>query len=291
MPARPAFDLPIPGAPRLGHLLVALGAVLVHDLPPTHHETNGEVGVFGKRVGAPATHIVQRQATHATHRSTVLRNEREIHARLLVHLVAAGTLEVEQPREQIAPSVLRHHAPHDSANLRIEERSHQPLEQTRRRRVVGVEDDEDLAGRAIGRVEQRGGFSRAAVGPMHGDHASRVARRVPVDDAPRTVRGRVIDRNDRQPVRGIIGAEQRGQRMADYGLFIVCGYQHRDGGPVGGAHVHEGMPLPSEQPVQREHVLTHRVHTDDRHDCAKNDFEPDNDHGHGRRPGQLAPHA
>ena len=55
------------------------------------------------------------------HPPTAFRDEIEVHARLLVDLVSAGSLEVEQPREEIPSGVERHHASHDRADLWIEE--------------------------------------------------------------------------------------------------------------------------------------------------------------------------
>ena len=108
--------------------------------------------------------------------------------------------------------------------------------------------------------------------------------------------GCVVDRNDRHPFRGIVGVEQRGQRVADDRRLVVRRNQHGDRWPVGRTYIHEWMTLLPEEPVQCEHVLAQRIHAHSGHDAAEGDLESQKHDAHRpsrfpRRSGQLAPHA
>ncbi len=98
----------------------------------------GVLGVEG--IVIPAADFAQCAKANACYRAAMLRYEPKIHSRLLVHLIAAGALQVEQPREQIRPDIQRDHAPHHPADLWIEERRDQLSDQPAARDVVGVKN-------------------------------------------------------------------------------------------------------------------------------------------------------
>src|SRR4029079_14946467 len=75
---------------------------------------------------------------------------------LLVDLVPAGALEVEQPREETGAGVLRNDAPHDRADLRIDERHRQLADERAAGLVVRVEHQDDLVRRESQGVIQPG---------------------------------------------------------------------------------------------------------------------------------------
>ena len=140
----PALDLLDADRPGLGHFFVTFRAVLIDRLPTMQQETVGQVGVFGQRGVVPSANFAQRAQPHAGHGPAVLRNQAKIHAGLLVDLVAAGPLQIQQTSEQVGAAVHRHYASHDTADFRIEERSGELPDQAGAGNVVGVEDQDHL---------------------------------------------------------------------------------------------------------------------------------------------------
>ena len=66
---------------------------------------------------------------HSRHGAAMLGHEAKVHARLLIHLVAARPFQVEQTREQIRARIHRHHTAHHAADFQIKERRYQLLDQ------------------------------------------------------------------------------------------------------------------------------------------------------------------
>src|SRR4029077_5966544 len=95
----PAHDLFDPDLPRLGDFFITLGAVLIDRFPACQQQTVCEVGIFSKGIVIPTADLAQSAEPDAGDGASMLRNESKIHARLLVHLIPAGTLQVEQTSE------------------------------------------------------------------------------------------------------------------------------------------------------------------------------------------------
>ena len=131
VPFGPAHDLLDADRPRLGNFLVALGTILVDRLPAVQEKAIGEVGVFGEGIIIPAADFAQGAEPNPGDRASMLRHETKIHARLLIHLIATGALEIEQSRQQIGADVQRDNAAHHAADFRIEERRDQLFDQAR----------------------------------------------------------------------------------------------------------------------------------------------------------------
>ena len=136
----PAHDLPDAHRPVFRNFLVALRAILINRLPAVQEKAVGEVGVFREGVFVPATDLAQRAEPDARDRAAMLRHQVKIHSRLLVHLIAAGPFEVEQPRQQICADIQGHDAPHYATHLGIEKWRHELFDQTAAGNVIGVED-------------------------------------------------------------------------------------------------------------------------------------------------------
>lgn len=262
--ARPAADLADAYGPRLGTLLVALGAVDVRHAPAVRHEVAGDVGVLGERRRAPAADGLQRRAPQAAAGAAVLGHEAEVHARLLVDLVAARPLQVLKAREEVRAGVDRDHTAHHGAHEGVGERRHEPLDHIAAREIVGVEVEDDLGvGQRHGVVERRR-FAGVAVYAVEGADARRVARFVGLDDGPRAVRRAVVDRHDDEAVGGVVHAEQRFERARDDRLLVVARHPDGDRRPVHLVDRRERVLLPAEQAVEREDVVSERVREDER---------------------------
>ena len=197
MPVRPTSNLSDARRPLLRDLFVALRSILVDDLPPLQQQPEGHIGVLGERIRAPTSYACQRLAANAADRPAVLRHESEIHSRLLVDLISAGALQVEQPRQEAAIHIVWDDAPHHRANLRIEEWRHQLLQQLRSGNVVRVKEEVNFTPVARAHFRQRGRLAGLAAGPENGTHQARVAFGVRPQQITGSIRGSVIDRNDR----------------------------------------------------------------------------------------------
>ena len=224
----------------------------------------------------PAADRVQRRDPDAAHRAAVLRHQSQVHARLLVDLVAAGALQVQQPGQQVGAAVLRHHAAHHRADLRVEEGGHQPPDQALGGQVVGIEDDDEVGVHRLGGVLQRRGLAGLAVGAVEGADAARIALDHRVDDLAGAVLRAVVDRHDDHAVLRIVDAHQVDQAVLDHRLLVVRGHEDRHPRPVGADQAGIGMALAAEHAVQREAVVAHGV---DRHQ------RDDRGHQRQQRPG------
>src|SRR5271163_567978 len=203
---RPAHNLLDAHRPRFRDFLVALGAILVHRLPAIEKKTVGKVGILSKSVVVPASDFTQRTAPYSRDGAAVLRHEVQVHARLLVHLVTAGTLKIEQSCQQIGPDIQWHDASHDAADLRIEERRDKLADQSATGNVVGIEDEDNLGVDELHRVLERGGFAGLSAGAMERADAAGMLLDISVNDFARAVRGAVVYRDDQHFVLGIIDA-------------------------------------------------------------------------------------
>ncbi len=76
----------------------------------------------------------------------MLGHEAEVHAGLLIDLVAAGPFQIQQACEQIRSGIHRHHAAHDSPDFRIKEWCHELLYQPRTGNVIRIENQDDFGG-------------------------------------------------------------------------------------------------------------------------------------------------
>ncbi len=97
---RPAHDLFDPHRPGFRNFFVALRAVLVDGFPAVQQQPVSEVGVLGQGVVVPAADFAQSAQPHAGNRASMLRHQTQVHARLLVYLIAAGALQIQKTREQ-----------------------------------------------------------------------------------------------------------------------------------------------------------------------------------------------
>ena len=208
----PAHDLLDAHRPGLGDLLVALGAVLVDHLPPREHQAEGDVGVLGQGIVAPAAHAEQRLAPHPADGAAILGDESQIHAGLLVHLVAAGALEVEQSGEERSAHVDRHHPAHDRADLGIEERRHQLLDEPAAREIIRVEDEVDpgIGARLLRAMLERRRLAGAPAGAVERRDPAGEAQGVVVHDLPGGIGGAVsaVD-GERDGPRGVAAVRAR----------------------------------------------------------------------------------
>ena len=208
VPLGPAHDLAVALLPDLRYFLVALAAILVDGLEAAQQQAEGEVGVLGVGVLAPAADGAHRGYPHATDGPAVLRYQSEVHARLLIDLVAAGTLEVEQPCEQVAIGVMWHHAAHHGADLGIEKRRDELFDQAAARQVVGVEDDQHRGIEARGDFLEHGCLARPAAGPAPRPDEIRCARRTGLDHRPGVIGAAIVDRDDGIALRRIVDVDQ-----------------------------------------------------------------------------------
>lgn len=90
-----ALDLAHAYRPVLGHFFVTFGPVVVDGEPAPQQQPVGEVGVFGQHVVVPAAHRFQGADADAADGATVLRHQAQVHAGLLVDLVATGAFQVQ----------------------------------------------------------------------------------------------------------------------------------------------------------------------------------------------------
>ena len=91
----------------------------------------------------------------------MLGHEAKVHARLLIHLVAARRSRSEQSREQIGAGVQRNHPAHDSADFQIEEWRDQLFNKPRAGNVIRVENQDDF-----GLTNSMASLSAAALPPL-----------------------------------------------------------------------------------------------------------------------------
>src|ERR1700722_16535487 len=68
----------------------------------------------------------------------------EVHPRLLIDLVTARPLKIEQSGEQIRARIHRHHPAHDAADFEVKEWGHELFNQPRTRDVVRIENQDDF---------------------------------------------------------------------------------------------------------------------------------------------------
>ena len=257
--------------PGLGHLLVALAAVLVDRLPASEQQAEGRVGVLGQAADVPAADGLEGRLADPPDGPSVLRDEIEIHPGLLVDLVAPRALEIQQAGQQVVSGVDRDHAPHHRADLGVEEGGDELLQETASRQVVGVEDQDDVGAHKGHRIGEGRGLARRTRAAVEGLHEIRMTAGVEIQEFAGAVGGAVVDHEDAQAVAGIVDHQQGVEDAGQDDLFVVGGHEDRDLGPVGGPDVEVGEALPSEEPVQGEGVVAHEVEADEPHHHAEED--------------------
>ena len=111
--------------PFFRHLFVAGSSVVVDRLPAGNQQPERDVGVFGQNVVAPTSDGLHGRQSNTPHGAAILGHGAQVHARLLIDLVACRALHVEQACEQVFAHIARHHAAHDRTDFGVEERRHQ----------------------------------------------------------------------------------------------------------------------------------------------------------------------
>src|ERR1700722_8099244 len=192
----PAHDLLNADLPCLRDFFIALGTVLIDRFPARQQQTVGEIGIFSEAIVVPTADLAQSAEPNAGDRASMLRNQSEIHTRLLVHLIPAGSLQVKQASEQIRPHIQRYDASHHATHLGIEERGDELLDQPLAGNVVGIKDENDFSLYQFHGVLQRGGFASFAPGAVEGKDTAWMVLTKVIDDLTRAVRRAVVDRDD-----------------------------------------------------------------------------------------------
>src|SRR5262249_6297356 len=216
---------------------------------------------FRECVLMPSTHFFERAPADSRHCTAILRNQPQVHARLLVYLVAAGAFQIQQSREQFPSNIQGHHPAHNAANLGIKKWSHQLPYERPSGNVVGVKDEKDL-GMNVGHGFLEGrSFSRFSGGAMERSDAPGIAGYEVIDDLARAIGGAVIDRNNRQFVQWIVNRQQRGKNVCYDGFLVVSSNQHGDFRPVASIDIYIRVALGADDSVQGEAVVPYRVDT------------------------------
>src|SRR5580704_7050268 len=184
----PAHDLLDADLPRLRDFFIALGAILIDRFPTRQQQTEGEVSIFSKGIVVPAADLAQSAQPDPRDRAAMLRNKSKIHARLLVHLITAGALQVQQTSEQIRSHIQRYDASHHATHLGIEERGNELLDQSAAGNVVGIKNKNDFSLHQFHGVLQRGGFAPFAPSAVKGMDSARMVLAKAVDDFACAVR-------------------------------------------------------------------------------------------------------
>ena len=121
----------------------------------------------------------------------MLRNEAEIHAGLLIDLIATGALQIEHAGKQVAAAIQGDNPAHYAADFGIEKRSDQLLDQARAGNVVGVEDENNFRLHQLHGILQRGRLATLAFRTMEWLDASGKLRHKLVNDLASTI-GRAV---------------------------------------------------------------------------------------------------
>ena len=179
----------------------------------------------------------------------MLGHEAKIHARLLIHLVAARAFQIEQTCEQIRAGVQRNYPAHYAANFQIKEWRDQLFNQSRAWNVIRIENKDDLCVHQFHGVFQCRRLAAFASDAMKGLNAPRKILHKLINDLPRAVRGTVVHRYHQHPILGIFDRHQGVENVGDHLFLVVRGYQHGDGRPVCGVNVDVWVPLESEKPI------------------------------------------
>ena len=181
----------------------------------------------------PAAGGLHCAAPDAADGTAELRHQRQVHPCLLVDLVAAGTLELEQARQQVRIGIQRDHPAHHRTDLGVEERRNQLLDEAAARDVVGIEDDDDFTLGVGHCILQRSGLAGLAVGAIERRDAAWMAQPERLDDLGGPVGRSIVDRNDAQSFGRIGYVEQRLDAVADHRFLVMGRDEHRDQRPVG----------------------------------------------------------
>ena len=262
VPFGPAHDLPHADRPSLRHFFVALGSIFVYRLPSRQQQTVGKVGILGEGVLIPAANFIERALANTRHRPSVLRHQVQIHARLLIDLVATRALQIEQARQTFLSDIQGHNPAHDGSNLGVEERGHQLAEQRLAGDVIGVENEHDFSVDESHGILQGSGFARLPADAVKGLDVGMLFCES-VDDLPRPVGRAVIDRDDVEPFCRVIHFQKRLQDVGDHGLLVVGSDQNRDRRPVGALNdPHRDDVASAEKAVKRKVIMASGIDAD-----------------------------
>ncbi len=137
------------------------------------------------------------------------------------------------------------------------------LDQAGAGNVVGVKNQDDFGFHQFHRIFQRGCLAAFSRDAMERPDASGKPSDKFVDDFASAVGRTVVDRNDQHLFFRIFHRHQRAENVGDDFLFVVGGDQDSDWRPIGGIDVDVGVPLESEETVQREPIMAGGVDADE----------------------------
>src|SRR5207253_5487804 len=140
---------------------------------------------------------------------------------LLVDLIPARALQVEDSREQFLSDIERHDPPHHTSHFGIKERSYQLPDQGLAGNIIGVEYEHDLRIHISHGVLESCSLAGFAADSMKRSNASGVAGYIAVDDLSRTIDGAVVYWYDGQPLGWIIDLQQSGENVGHHRFLVV----------------------------------------------------------------------
>src|ERR671936_788126 len=99
MALRPSLDLFGSVNPGFRDFFVALGLVLIGDLPSFQNQTERRIRIFSQRVCIPPAGVFKTYSSNPADRTAILRNQAQVHPRRLINLVTTTPFYFEQPRQ------------------------------------------------------------------------------------------------------------------------------------------------------------------------------------------------